>query len=172
MKNAGNRYAIVGGGSWGTALALQAARAGRKVSLWVHRMERAREISVTRENRTYLPGFQLPEEICVTGDLQSALRDANRIVLVVPSHICRSVFGQVRELVSGDEDILVATKGIEVDTCLRMSQLLEEVWGLRPETRTRVVDSFVVRLRRYLEPDPAHPSHIVSVRGHGYRLLR
>jgi DNA-binding response OmpR family regulator len=51
-------------------------------------------------------------------------------------------------------------------------ELLEEVWGLRPDTRTRVVDSFVVRLRRYLEPDPAHPTHIVSVRGHGYRLLR
>ncbi|MGH0031359.1 MAG: response regulator transcription factor [Myxococcota bacterium] len=49
-------------------------------------------------------------------------------------------------------------------------ELLESVWGLRPETRTRVVDSFVVRLRRYIEPDPARPRHIVSVRGHGYRL--
>ncbi len=150
MKNAGNRYAIVGGGSWGTALALQAARAGRKVSLWVHRMERAREISVTRENRTYLPGFHLPEEICVTGDLQSALRDANRIVLVVPSHVCRSVFGQVRELVSGDEDILVATKGIEVDTCLRMSQLLEEVWGEPMGRRAAVLSgpSFAAEVAR------------------------
>ena len=51
-------------------------------------------------------------------------------------------------------------------------ELLEEVWGLRPETRTRVVDSFVVRLRRYVEPDPSRPRHIVSVRGHGYRLIR
>ncbi len=51
-------------------------------------------------------------------------------------------------------------------------ELLESVWGLRPETRTRVVDSFIVRLRRYIEPDPSHPRHIVSVRGHGYRLLR
>ena len=51
-------------------------------------------------------------------------------------------------------------------------ELLEEVWGLRPETRTRVVDNFVVRLRRYVEPDPARPRHIVSVRGHGYRLIR
>ncbi|HVP30093.1 MAG TPA: response regulator transcription factor [Myxococcota bacterium] len=50
--------------------------------------------------------------------------------------------------------------------------LLESVWGLRPETQTRVVDSFVVRLRRYVEPDPAHPRHIVSVRGHGYRFVR
>ena len=51
-------------------------------------------------------------------------------------------------------------------------ELLEEVWGLRPDTRTRVIDSFIVRLRRYIEADPAHPRHIVSVRGHGYRFLR
>ncbi len=51
-------------------------------------------------------------------------------------------------------------------------ELLEEVWGLRPDTRTRVVDSFVVRLRRYVERDPSRPRHIVSVRGRGYRLLR
>ncbi len=51
-------------------------------------------------------------------------------------------------------------------------ELLESVWGLHPETRTRVVDSFIVRLRRYLEPDPARPRHIVSVRGHGYKFVR
>jgi DNA-binding response OmpR family regulator len=51
-------------------------------------------------------------------------------------------------------------------------ELLEEVWGLRPETKTRVVDNFIVRLRRYLEADPSRPRHIVSVRGHGYRLVR
>jgi DNA-binding response OmpR family regulator len=51
-------------------------------------------------------------------------------------------------------------------------ELLEEVWGLRPETKTRVVDSFIVRLRRYIEVDPANPEYIVSVRGHGYRLVR
>jgi len=51
-------------------------------------------------------------------------------------------------------------------------ELLEEVWGLRPDTRTRVIDSFIVRLRRYIEKDPARPKHIVSVRGHGYRFVR
>lgn len=50
-------------------------------------------------------------------------------------------------------------------------ELLEEVWGLRPDTKTRVVDSFIVRLRRYIEPDPTAPQHIVSVRGHGYRFV-
>ena len=48
--------------------------------------------------------------------------------------------------------------------------LLQDVWGLHADTKTRVVDSFIVRLRRYVEPNPAHPRHIVSVRGHGYRL--
>jgi len=51
-------------------------------------------------------------------------------------------------------------------------ELLEEVWGLRPDTKTRVIDSFIVRLRRYVETDPARPKHIVSVRGHGYRFVR
>ena len=50
-------------------------------------------------------------------------------------------------------------------------ELLEEVWGLRADTRTRVVDSFIVRLRRYVEDDPSRPKHIVSVRGHGYRFV-
>jgi len=51
-------------------------------------------------------------------------------------------------------------------------ELLESVWGLHPETRTRVVDSFIVRLRKYLEPDPSQPRHILSVRGHGYKFVR
>jgi DNA-binding response OmpR family regulator len=55
---------------------------------------------------------------------------------------------------------------------VQRGDLLHEVWGLRPDTQTRVVDSFIVRLRRYLEPDPSRPKHIVSVRGHGYRLVR
>ena len=54
---------------------------------------------------------------------------------------------------------------------LTRGELLETVWGLRPDTKTRVVDSFIVRLRRYLEPGPSRPRHIVSVRGHGYRFV-
>jgi DNA-binding response OmpR family regulator len=62
---------------------------------------------------------------------------------------------------------LVAHRG----EAITRGELLEEVWGLRPDTRTRVVDSFIMRLRRYIEPDPSRPRHIVSVRGHGYRLI-
>jgi DNA-binding response OmpR family regulator len=51
-------------------------------------------------------------------------------------------------------------------------ELLETVWGLRPDTKTRVVDSFIARLRRHVEKDPSRPRHIISVRGHGYRFVR
>ena len=62
---------------------------------------------------------------------------------------------------------LIARRG---DAVTR-GELLEEVWGLRPDTQTRVIDSFIVRLRRYIETDPSRPRHIVSVRGHGYRFV-
>jgi DNA-binding response OmpR family regulator len=68
--------------------------------------------------------------------------------------------GLLRALVDGDGE------------ALSRGELLQSVWGLHPDTKTRVVDSFVVRLRRYIEPDPTRPRHIVSVWGHGYRLLR
>jgi DNA-binding response OmpR family regulator len=79
--------------------------------------------------------------------------------------------GQTIPLTTREAGLLRALVEREGQAITR-GELLEEVWGLRPDTRTRVVDSFIVRLRRYLEPDPARPRHIVSVRGHGYRLTR
>jgi DNA-binding response OmpR family regulator len=75
------------------------------------------------------------------------------------------------ELTVREMGLLRALIGREGETVSR-GDLLQDVWGLRADTKTRVVDSFIVRLRRYVEPDPAHPRHIVSVRGHGYRLHR
>ncbi len=93
----------------------------------------------------------------------SAQVDFDRFEVTTPSGVIflttREV-GLLRALVDRDGEAM--TRG----------ELLESVWGLQPETRTRVVDTFVSRLRRYLEPDPSRPRHIVSVRGHGYRLLR
>lgn len=84
------------------------------------------------------------------------------------------------EIEVGDERIQLTTKEAALlrvlvereGEAVPRGDLLEEVWGLRPDTRTRVVDSFIVRLRRYIEPDPSRPRHIVSVRGHGYRFVR
>jgi len=84
------------------------------------------------------------------------------------------------EIERGDERIQLTTKEaallrVLIDRegeAVPRGDLLQEVWGLRPDTRTRVVDSFIVRLRRYLEADPSRPEHIVAVRGHGYRFGR
>ena len=79
-----------------------------------------------------------------------------------------------------DETVMLTTREVgllralvdrEGETVTR-GELLKEVWGLRPDTKTRVIDSFIVRLRKYLERDPSEPEHIVSVRGRGYRFER
>ena len=88
---------------------------------------------------------------------------AERFALETPDgsvELTTRELGLLRALVERDGEVV--TRG----------ELLEQVWGLRPDTQTRVVDSFVVRLRRYLEPDPARPRHLISVRGRGYKLLR
>jgi two-component system, OmpR family, alkaline phosphatase synthesis response regulator PhoP len=87
----------------------------------------------------------------------------DRFELETPEGVVRLTtreMGLLRTLAQRDGEVV--TRG----------ELLESVWGLRPDTRTRVVDSFVVRLRRYIEPDPSRPRHLLSVRGHGYRLVR
>lgn len=74
-------------------------------------------------------------------------------------------------LTTREAGLLRALVDHEGETVTR-GELLQEVWGLRPDTRTRVIDSFIVRLRRHLERDPARPEHILSVRGRGYRFVR
>ena len=74
-------------------------------------------------------------------------------------------------LTTREVGLLRALVDREGETVTR-GELLEEVWGLRPDTKTRVIDSFIVRLRKYLERDPSEPEHIVSVRGQGYRFER
>ncbi len=78
---------------------------------------------------------------------------------------------EIVSLTTREVGLLRALVDREGETVTR-GELLQEVWGLRPDTKTRVIDSFIVRLRRYLEPDPSRPEHIVSVRGRGYRFER
>ncbi|MGH9594391.1 MAG: NAD(P)H-dependent glycerol-3-phosphate dehydrogenase, partial [Bryobacteraceae bacterium] len=121
--------AILGGGSWGTALALALARSRRAhpIALWVHDPELAALIRERRENAVYLPECKLPAEIAVTSELGTAIDGASVIFGVVPSAHARNVYSSVFPLLPPNAVIVSATKGLEHGTLQRMSEVIEDV---------------------------------------------
>jgi glycerol-3-phosphate dehydrogenase (NAD(P)+) len=105
------RIAILGSGSWGTAIAFSLARSGRPVTLWSHSKETARTILAARENRKYLPGFPLPSAIHVTSD-DAAIASADILVSVVPSEFLRPTITRLRPHLREGHILLSATKGL------------------------------------------------------------
>jgi len=120
------RTAVLGAGSWGTALAVLWARCGNSVTLWGHNAERAEQLRMTRENVEYLPGITLPESIHVTSDLADC-NAAELIVFVTPSTALRLVAEQLRPAISKGAVLLSCTKGIEHGSGLRMSEILTQI---------------------------------------------
>ena len=119
--------AIIGAGSWGTALALVAARARNEVRLWAHSAEVIEGLQRERENKLYLPGFALPDSILATNNLAEALAGAEIVLTVVPSHVCREVYRQMLPHLQPQMIFVNATKGIENDTQMRMEEVVRDV---------------------------------------------
>jgi glycerol-3-phosphate dehydrogenase (NAD(P)+) len=117
---------VVGGGSWGTALAIHLARRGYDVPLWVHDPARAEEMLATRENRTYLPGFPLPEGIRISTHLEAVLKEQALVIWAVPARHCRELFRSSAPWWHTQVRLVIATKGIEPETGLRMSEVARE----------------------------------------------
>jgi glycerol-3-phosphate dehydrogenase (NAD(P)+) len=122
--------AVIGGGSWGTALALQLARNGRDVRLWFHDPSLEKRVRRGRVNRTYLPGHRLPAAVQTTARLPVALEGATTVLVVVPSHHLRRVVRRCAPHLRRGAALLMASKGIENRTLLRMSQVAAEETGL------------------------------------------
>ena len=131
------RIAIIGAGSYGTALALVAARAGNRIRLWAHSAEVAAALQQERENRIYLPGFALPDWIAPTDDLAEALSDAEIVLSVIPSHVCREIYLRMLPLLRPPMILVSATKGIEIDSGMRMEEVVRDV--LRDQFEPRYV---------------------------------
>jgi glycerol-3-phosphate dehydrogenase (NAD(P)+) len=124
---------VLGAGTWGTALAIHVARLGHEVVLWARDAALAEELASSRINRRYLPGSNLPPTVTVTSDVTSAVADALSVVFAVPSHGLRSVVRQAGSVLARDAVLVSASKGLESDTLLRMSQVLAaEASGTRP----------------------------------------
>jgi len=111
-------YAVLGAGSWGTALALQLIRNHRTVRLWGRDSQALAELDAHRENKRYLPGFSLPGALALTGDLASALAGAAGVILAVPAEALRSTLEAATRKGLGRLPILIATKGMESATAL------------------------------------------------------
>lgn len=116
------RVAVIGSGSWGTAVAAMVATRA-PTTLWARREEVAAEIGAARENEAYLPGIELPDSLDVTSDLATALNGAGVVVLAIPSHGFRDVLESASDHVSPDARIVSLSKGVERGSHLRMSEV-------------------------------------------------
>jgi glycerol-3-phosphate dehydrogenase (NAD(P)+) len=121
------RAAVIGGGSWGTALASVLGVNGHDTIVWAHDAESARALTEQHENPKYLPGLKLPDKVTGTHDLTVALAGAEIVVVVNPSHVTRSVMRDALPLLPKATPIVCATKGIENETLYTMYEVLEDV---------------------------------------------
>jgi len=148
-----DRIAVLGAGSWGTALANVVARNGHPTRLWAWEPAVAAEVNAHHRNDKYLSDVTLESSLEATADMAEALEGATVVVSVSPSHVVRSVMTEARSHIGTIRPLIVsASKGIEIRTDLRMSEVLAEVLG--PETASDCVvlsgPSFAVELARRL----------------------
>jgi len=134
-----SRIAIIGAGAWGTALSIVLGRNRiHEVRLWAHEKEVLESISVRHINDLFLPGQPIPATVTATGDLVAALQQAQIVVSVMPSQHCRTMFQNMRAHLAPDMLFVSATKGLEENTLLRMSEVIREVVTADPGFQPRI----------------------------------
>jgi glycerol-3-phosphate dehydrogenase (NAD(P)+) len=118
---------VIGTGGWGTALAVLLHGNGHTVTLWGRLKDEVDPIIAAGENKAFLPGVKIPKEIILTLDTKSALREAELVVLAVPSHGMRPTCEKLREFMPADMPLVSVAKGIENETGSRMSEVIAQV---------------------------------------------
>ena len=122
------KIGVVGAGSWGTALANLLALKGFKIDLWVFEKEVKDQIESYRENKVFLPGISLSDQICPSNDIEAVVKEKDLVLIVVPSHVMRETASKIREHISKETVVVSASKGIENKTHLTMSGVLREIF--------------------------------------------
>lgn len=120
------KVAVLGYGSWGTALAIHLSKIGHKVNVWGHNKDKIRLYNETKQNFEYLPEIIIPDNVLFTENLEEAISDSDFIVMAVPTHIVREVSQKISGFISNQIIVNVA-KGIENDTLLTMSGVIKEI---------------------------------------------
>jgi glycerol-3-phosphate dehydrogenase (NAD(P)+) len=119
-----SQLAVLGAGSWGTALALALTPRFETVRIWSHDPARADEMQWQRENKRYLPGFKLPYQVSISSSLKNTLADAHMVLCVVPSLHLRAIMKEAAPFIPPNIPVVSATKGIEDKTLIRMSEVI------------------------------------------------
>ncbi|MEM1081442.1 MAG: NAD(P)H-dependent glycerol-3-phosphate dehydrogenase [Pseudomonadota bacterium] len=122
MNGTMHRIAVLGAGSWGTALAIQLARVGHEVRLWTHESDHARIMQATRANHAYLPSIELQASIAPTDRIDRALDGADHVLIVTPSHAFAETLDRIRPQLKPAQGLAWATKGFEPDTGRLLSE--------------------------------------------------
>lgn len=131
--------AVIGGGSWGTALAIVLAPRFERVRLWVYEEDLAERMRTARENDVYLPGAVLPPQIEPLSDITHVVDSADVVLGVMPSHHARGIYTKLLPHLTPEMLFVSATKGLENGTLLRVSAVMSEVIGARFEPRVGVL---------------------------------
>ncbi len=131
--------AVVGAGSWGTALANLLAGKGYPIDLWVYEQEVCRQIAESRENKVFLPGIQLSENLRPSDDLAAVVRGKGLVLVVVPSHVMRDVAGRMAPTLDSEAIVVSASKGIENETQLTMTGVLKDAADVFSDDRLAVL---------------------------------
>jgi glycerol-3-phosphate dehydrogenase (NAD(P)+) len=131
--------AIIGGGSWGTALAIALAPRFPMIRLWVYEADLAERMHSSRQNDIYLPGCELPPQVVPVHDLAAALDGAEIVLSVMPSHLVRGLYQRMLPFLRESMLFVSATKGLENDTLLRMSEVIAQVLRSRFAARIAVI---------------------------------
>ncbi len=143
------RFAVIGGGSWGTTLANLLAKNGNPTSLWVREQKLMAEMRSRHENTWYLPGVPLHESLEVFSEMERATKEATTFLFAVPTQFFRSVLAQVREYMPKRPIIIGANKGIEVGSLNTISQIVaHELAALKPVFAMLSGPSFALEVAR------------------------
>ncbi|MCP4956754.1 NAD(P)H-dependent glycerol-3-phosphate dehydrogenase [Photobacterium aquimaris] len=131
MMNVNNTIsmAVLGAGSYGTALAIALARNGANVILWGHEPQHMAQLEIDRANEAFLPGVSFPDSLILTSDLQAAVEGSRDVLVVVPSHVFGNVLMQMKPFLRPDSRICWATKGLEPNTGRLLKDVAVEVLG-------------------------------------------
>lgn len=131
IKLAGDKMSqkigVLGGGSWGTALAILLSKKGLEVDMWLRNEKQIEEILENRENKKYLPGVKIPSNLNIIGDIEKTINNKDILLLATSSHGIREILLNNKDIITKDQIIVNVSKGIENNTLMRISEIVAEI---------------------------------------------